>query len=276
MVNLITIKTAADKWLPSTLLKASALAQLSGWPLSLLKNAPDGLVEVLLLNHGIIAAASLWPQSPWLGPNQVRLPAERAARGEIALTFDDGPDPEVTPQVLDLLDAHGATASFFCIAERARRHPELLRAICARGHLVENHSLTHRWHFAFQGVGRLRHELRQAQAEIADITGRSPAFFRAPFGFRNPWMGAVLSELDLQLVSWTRRGYDAVVGNPRRVAPLLTRRLMAGEILLLHDGSSARQGGRPVVLDVLPTVLAAITSQGCKARSLGIGPIIEE
>ncbi|MFN5745866.1 MAG: polysaccharide deacetylase family protein [Methylococcaceae bacterium] len=274
MVNLTTIKTAANKWLPSTLLQASALTQLGGWPLSLLENAPEGLVEALLLNHGVIAAAGLWPQSPWLGPNQDRLPAERAACGEIALTFDDGPDPEVTPKVLDLLDAHGATASFFCIAERARRHPELLRAICARGHLVENHSLSHRWHFAFQGIGRLRGELRQAQAEIADITGRAPVFFRAPFGFRNPWMGAVVSELDLQLVSWTRRGYDAVIGHPGQVARRLTRRLTAGDIILLHDGSSARHGDRPVVLDVLPTVLAAITSQGCRARSLGAGPMI--
>ena len=96
-------RSGLEHWLPSRFLKASALFQAAGWPLVLFsQQAPAWLIEVLLLNHVAIAALGFWPQSRQLGPNIMRLPAYRAQRGEVALTFDDGPDPDVTPRVLDL------------------------------------------------------------------------------------------------------------------------------------------------------------------------------
>jgi peptidoglycan/xylan/chitin deacetylase (PgdA/CDA1 family) len=218
-------------------------------------------------SHAALTAAGLWPRSRWLGPNVLRLPPASAARGEVALTIDDGPDPEVTPQVLDLLDAAGAQATFFCIAERAAAHPALLRQIVARGHSVQNHTHAHRHDFSLRGPAALRRELQRAQDVLAQLGGTRPTCFRAPAGLRNPFLDPVLHRLGLTLVSWTRRGYDTREADPARVLERLARGLAAGDILLLHDGNAARDAqGRPVVLQVLPALL-----QRC--RGLGLRPV---
>lgn len=247
-------------WFPSPLLRASGLFQAAGWPVSAFGIIDASwLPAALLLNHALVFGASVYPRSTWLGPNLVHLPDERAQRDEVALTFDDGPDPLVTPRVLDLLDEHHAPATFFLIGERARRHPTLVRQIQQRGHQLENHSDRHRVGFALRGPAAIYRELRQAQESLAQLTGREPRYFRAPFGMRNPWIQPVLDRLDLRLVSWSRRGYDAVHGDPDRVARRLLSGLRAGDILLLHDGTCARTDqGQPVVLSVLPRVLKQI------------------
>ena len=91
----------------------------------------------------LLTVTGLWPRSALLGPEPDAAAGANARLGQVGLCFDDGPDPEVTPAVLDLLDAHGAKASFFCIAERAARHPGLVRDIVAGGHTVENHTWQH-------------------------------------------------------------------------------------------------------------------------------------
>lgn len=236
----------------------ATLAEPAAWPWAL------GAVAA---NHVVLAAGGLWPRSRWLGSNWTRLPRAAIARREIALTIDDGPDPAVTPALLDLLERHGAHATFFCIADRARRHASLCRAIVARGHSVQNHSDRHAHTFSLLGPKSMRREIVAAQETIADITGEAPRFFRAPAGLRNPFLAPVLQRLDLQLVSWTRRGFDTV----RRDAPALAARLVgglaAGDILLAHDGNAARApDGVPVVLAALPAVLERV-------RALGLVPV---
>jgi peptidoglycan-N-acetylglucosamine deacetylase len=146
------------------------------------------------------------PRSPILGPNLRRLPQSCVSRGEIAVTFDDGPDPIVTARVLDLLDRYGAKASFFCVGSKAASYPEIVQEIVRRGHSVENHSQRHPAAFAAYGIGRLRRETEAAQETLGAICGRAPAFFRAPMGLRNPLLDPVLSRLGIRYVSWTRRG----------------------------------------------------------------------
>jgi peptidoglycan/xylan/chitin deacetylase (PgdA/CDA1 family) len=216
-------------------------------------------IASIALNHAVLTAAGLWPRSTALGENLVRLPAAAAARGEVALTIDDGPDPEVTPAVLDLLAAAGARATFFCIAERAGRHPELVREIVRRGHSVQNHSHVHRHNFSLLGPRGFAREIQAAQSVLADIAGEPPRFFRAPAGLRNPFLAPVLHRLGLTLASWTRRGFDTREGDPQRVLQRLVRGLAAGDILLLHDGHCARDAqGRPVILAVLPELLGEL------------------
>jgi peptidoglycan/xylan/chitin deacetylase (PgdA/CDA1 family) len=223
----------------------------------------------LVVNHLLLSAAVLWPRGRVLGPNLVRLPPAAAARNEVSLNFDDGPDPEVTPRVLDLLDRHRARASFFCIGEKAAAFPELVKEIARRGHSVENHSHRHSSAFAFYGPGRLRREVDAAQAAIAGITGRAPAFFRAPAGFRSPLLDPVMAACDLRYVTWTRRGFDTVHGNADAVLRRLTHGLGPGDILLLHDGAPARtRGGEPVVLAVLPALLDRLAARGLKPVTL--------
>lgn len=219
----------------------------------------------VIANQLLITAAGLWPRSTWLGPNWTRLPAASAARGEIALTIDDGPDPEVTPRVLDLLDRHAVKATFFCIGERAARHPDLCREIVRRGHAVENHSQRHRHTFSWLGPRGFAREITAAQDTLTAITGQRPVFFRAPAGLRNPFLTAVLPRLGLALASWSARGFDTRVGDAARVGHALTRRLAPGAILLLHDGHAARTPhGQPVILEVLPELFAAAHAAGLR------------
>lgn len=237
-----------------------ALWQPGLWPWAL---------EALLANHLLIAAASLWPRSSFLGPSLTRLPEAAIARGEIALTIDDGPDDQVTPLVLDLLDRFGAKASFFCIGTAAARNPDLCREILRRGHAVENHTQHHRHDFAFSGPCAFGRELGAAQAGLSGITGQRPLFFRAPAGLRNPFLEPVLARLDLRLVSWTRRGFDTVKRDPAKVKQRLTRNLRAGDILLLHDGNAARTpSGIPVILEVLPPLLTSLRAVGLRCVTL--------
>lgn len=222
-----------------------------------------------VIDHWVIVAAGLWPRSHWLGPNWTRLPGSAQARNEFALTIDDGPDPMVTPQVLDLLDRHKVQATFFCIGERAARHPELCREIVRRGHSVENHSQRHSHDFSLLGPRRLMQEVRAAQETLATVSGQQPLFFRAPAGLRNLFLQPVLVRLGLQLATWSARGFDTRQSDPDRVKRRLLPGLRAGAILLLHDGHAARTPqGVPVILEVLPRVLESAAAAGLRAVTL--------
>ena len=242
-----------------------AIAAPASWPWA---------VAAIAANHAALTAGGLWPRSRWLGSNWTRLPAHAAARREIAITIDDGPDPAVTPTVLDLLDAHGAKATFFCIGTQVRAHPGLCREIVRRGHSVQNHSDRHSTRFSLLGPKGMAREIAAAQASLADITGEAPCFFRAPAGLRNPFLAPVLQRLDLQLVSWTRRGFDTVRREPTDVLARLARGLAAGDIVLVHDGNAARaEDGRAVALAVLPELLARTKSLGLVPATLPVASL---
>ena len=255
------------RWTPSPLLQASAaihigaaaavLGRPRAWPWAL---------GAVALNHAVLTAAGLWPRSQLLGPNWSRLPAQGTPRltlQRVAITIDDGPDPNVTPQVLAQLQAHQAKATFFCVGERVLRYPELAQEIVHRGHAIENHSQRHRHNFSLLGPGRMAAEVARAQESILRITGSLPVFFRAPAGLRNPFLDAVLVRLKLRLASWTRRGFDTVNGDAQGVYRRLTNRLRADDILLLHDGHAAlTRGGNAVILEVLPRLLDTMAARG--------------
>jgi peptidoglycan/xylan/chitin deacetylase (PgdA/CDA1 family) len=149
------------------------------------------------------------------------------------------------------------------------RHPDLARAIVQAGHSIENHTHRHPLYFCLLGPARIRREIEDAQREIAAAAGEPARFFRAPAGFRNLLLDPVLTRLDLKLASWTRRGFDTVNAEPASVLKRLTRNLRGGDILLLHDGNAARSSnGQPVILEVLPPLLAALASAGLKPVTL--------
>ena len=261
---------ARRQWRPTPLLQASFALHAGALGLIAMQPGlwPWGL-GALAANHLALTSAGLWPRSRSLGPNWVRLPPA-AAPGHIAITIDDGPDPEVTPQVLDLLDRFEARASFFCIGSRAQRHPELCREIVRRGHAVENHSQHHDHRFATFGPYRMAREIEIGQDNLAALTGQRPCFFRPPAGLRNPFLEPILARHGLHLASWTRRGYDTRNRDADDVVRRLTSDLSAGDILLLHDGNTARTvAGQPVILAVLPGVLEAAAAAGLKTITLG-------
>jgi peptidoglycan/xylan/chitin deacetylase (PgdA/CDA1 family) len=231
---------------------AAMLIHPRAWPWAL---------GAVVANHATLTAAGLWPRSQLLGPNWIRLPAASGARGEVAITIDDGPDPAVTPRVLERLAEHRAQATFFCVGERVERYADLAQEIVRRGHTIENHSQRHRHNFSLLGPVGMRSEIARAQESILRVTGSSPLFFRAPAGLRNPFLDPVLASLQLRLASWTRRGFDTVNRNADSVYQRLTKRLRSGDILLLHDGHAALGAtGQPVVLDVLPRLLETFSA----------------
>ncbi len=255
------------RWSPAPAVRASVVLHgICAAALALEPEAWPQLLGAVAANHAVLACG-MHPRSSMLGPNLVRLPG-RGTRA-VALTFDDGPDPELTPRVLDLLDAAGARATFFVIGERAARHAPLLREMLRRGHLVENHTHRHPALFAAWGPWRMRREIAEAQAAIADACGRMPRYFRAPAGLRSPLLDSVLALEGLSLVTWTRRGFDTASHRPDRVLARLTRGLGEGDILLLHDANARRDTrGHPVVLAVLPPLLDAIRAAGLRTVSL--------
>lgn len=155
-------------------------------------------------------------------------------RPAVALTFDDGPDPEVTPRLLELLDRHQARATFFVTGSNAERHPQLVRAILARGHTIGNHTYHHSPFVMLQGSRKLRREITDAQRVLKGF-GVTPRAFRPPVGVTNPHLWRILLEEGMYCVNFSCRALD--FGN-RRIAGLaarLLRRASPGDIVLLHD-----------------------------------------
>ncbi|OCB01729.1 hypothetical protein BBC27_02495 [Acidithiobacillus ferrivorans] len=226
-----------------------------------------GILASVISSQVVLAMLVLCPRCKLISPNLVRLPQTAIARREIALTFDDGPHAEITAQILDQLDLHNAKATFFCIGEKVAAHPNLVAEILRRGHSVENHSYRHNILFAFSGTTTLANDIIKAQKAIKAAThGTAPRFFRAPFGFRSPFLGGVLRHLGLQHVAWTRRGYDTTSRNPDTVLRRLSRNLAAGDILLLHEGKLA--------LLVLPRLLELC--QHKEVRSVSLSMIFQD
>ena len=259
-----------SRWRPAPALTASAVLHAVALPALLVAPGAWPLwAGAILADHLALGLLGLLPDAGAIGPSLARLPAAAASRGEVALTFDDGPDPEVTPRVLDLLDRAGARASFFCVGRRAARHPELVAEIAGRGHGVENHSHSHAAGFALRGPWAIRRDLLEAQAVLTAAAGRAPRFVRAPFGIRGPMLDPALAGTGLRHVAWTRRGRDTVRGDPALVLGRLTQGLAGGDILLLHDaGAAPGPDGAPVVLAVLPALLARLADAGLRAVSL--------
>ena len=260
------------QWTPTCVVRLSILVHV--FVVLALLACPEWwpwLLAAVLGNHFFLGALVMWPRDRLLGANLVTLPRSSRENGFVALTFDDGPDPGVTPRVLDLLDRYGAKASFFCIGRRAAAYPDIVRDIVRRGHSVENHSHRHPHCFAFYLPHVLKREIDDAQAALQSITGIRPRFFRAPMGLRSPALDPVVVRSALIYVSWTRRGWDCVSRSPAKVLRRITSRLAAGDVILLHDGSWATaRGGGPVVLAVLPQLLDHLASRRLRPVSLPI------
>ena len=156
---------------------------------------------------------------------------------EVCLTIDDGPCAD-TAEFLEILAAQdNARAMFFLIGERAAARPEDTRAIAAAGHGIGNHTLTHPatrfWAYA---PGAQRREITGCQEALRRVTGRAPRWFRAPAGFRNPFTWPVLRESGLRYAGWQARGCDTATADIPLIVERLTRGLVPGAILLLHQG----------------------------------------
>ncbi|KAF1687156.1 acetyl xylan esterase [Pseudoxanthomonas broegbernensis] len=212
-------------WLALSQLAVAIVWWRLGWPWGL---------PALLLSHALFLVPVFLPRATFYGPVLARLPtAERAAW----LTIDDGPSDD-TPAILDVLERHGARATFFLVGARAQARPHLVAEILRRGHGIGNHSHTHPqsrfWALGPRAMGR---EIAHAQQALAQIAGAPPRWFRSVVGMTNPFVSASLRRHGLVRVAWCARGYDAVDADPGKVLRRIGRGLRPGAIVLLHEGA---------------------------------------
>jgi len=196
-----------------------------------------GAVGGIGLAVGGCAYAAMWPASQIFGR---ALTAPRRP-GELALTFDDGPNPAWTPQLLDLLARHEIRATFFLVGGFAEAEPELVRRIAAGGHLIGNHSWSHP-NLAVTKAEKVKEELERTSAILEQITGAPVGFFRPPFGARRPFVLHTARRLGMVPVlwnaittDWETPSADAIAGRLARTIDKLERRGWATNIVL-HDG----------------------------------------
>lgn len=179
------------------------------------------------------------------------------ARG-VALTFDDGPCPINTPKILDMLDAADVKATFFVIGYKAEAHPDIVRDIVQRGHVIGSHSYTHNRAFSLLSKAAVRQDIERSLACLEKITGSRPALFRPPIGHTNPRIAKVVDELDLTVIGWSVRALDGVASaKPERVAERVIPKLADGAIVLLHDAAE-RDDRTPATIEALPKILDAM------------------
>ena len=181
---------------------------------------------------------------------------ELPSYGGVYLTFDDGPDPRWTPQLLDLLTSHNTKATFFMIGAQARRYPELVRRVVREGHAIGNHTMTHAHPWTI-GKRRAIAEVRDGAAAIADSAGSTPSLFRPPHGARRRCQIAAAEAQNESVVMWDVSAIDwGWLGTSTRIARRLAR-VRVGQIVLMHDG--ANEHNRPdQMLAVLPSYLSRI------------------
>lgn len=204
---------------------------------------------------------------------RLRMFADAIVRGPtgatgVVLTFDDGPDPIHTREVLDALDAHEAKATFFVIGKKAEQHRDIVLEIVRRGHAVGVHGFAHDRLFSLRGSKRVRDDLMHAVRVLESITGKTPTLFRPPIGHTNPTIARIADLLDLTVVGWSVRARDGLAGTQSKdVLARISRGLEDGAIVLLHD--APEHGTRkPAGVTALPAILDRIASKNLRVVPL--------
>lgn len=179
-----------------------------------------------------------------------------AAQGkEVMLTFDDGPDPEKTSQIIDLLEKYNAKGVFFFIGKKIDQHPEIAKLASEKGHSVGSHSYHHGNLFDVLPTSKVAEELRQTEKAIENATGKPCVLFRPPYGITNPNIAKALRQFQYRVIGWNLRSLDTLIHDSVKLEKRVLKRIKPGTIILLHDTA-------PAVLPVLERVLIFLKENG--------------
>jgi peptidoglycan/xylan/chitin deacetylase (PgdA/CDA1 family) len=184
----------------------------------------------------------------------------------VYLTFDDGPDPATTGEVLKILKEHKAHATFFIVANRAKAQKSLLNAIVGEGHAIGNHSLDHHWQVFFRSRETMRAWIAAAEDEIRSYIGAPTVGFRSPAGIVTPPLLWALEQLKMPLIHWNQRFYDTAFTFRASAALRAAGRVKAGDIVLFHDRQSPQR--RQEFLKALSTYITSLKSQKFELRPI--------
>ena len=158
----------------------------------------------------------------------------QSSKKEIAITFDDGPHPEITPKLISLLNKNNVNATFFCIGEKAYDYHEITANIFNSGHIVGNHSFKHSKFFDLMTPTKMRKEIVDTNEIIANITGSTPLLFRPPYGVTNPMLRSALKKTNMFSIGWSLRSFDTIKDTDE-VLKKLKKSTKPGDIILFHD-----------------------------------------
>jgi peptidoglycan/xylan/chitin deacetylase (PgdA/CDA1 family) len=180
----------------------------------------------------------------------------------VALTFDDGPNPDATPAILDALRARGVKATFFILGRHAERWPDLVKRVADEGHAIGNHGYFHR-KLHFKSPAYVRDDLTRGTTMIERASGVKPALFRAPHGFRSPWVTAIASSLGQRTVGWSLGVWDSDRPGVDAIARKTIDGTRPGSILLLHDGDGYDpRGDRMQTARAVPLIVDRLLEDG--------------
>ena len=153
----------------------------------------------------------------------------------VLLSFDDGIHPVYTPQVLDILNAHQIKAVFFLIGKEIKGHEAIVRRMKDEGHCIGNHSYAHSFWFDMKSTNNMLNEINKTNELIHSITGKTPVFFRPPYGVTNPNLARAVQKSNMQSMGWTLRSMDTVAKSSNQLLQKLKNETKQGDIILLHD-----------------------------------------
>lgn len=201
---------------------------------------------------GIAAYGAYAPNSGLFGRSVSRGPRDTR---RVYLTFDDGPSRSATATILDTLAGERVPAAFFMVGDFVRREPGLARAVAQAGHEVGNHT-QHHIKLHRRGPARIRRELEEAHGVISQVVGRPPRTFRAPHGYRNPFVGRTVRRLQYTLFGWTYGVWDSARPGAEEIRRRVRARLVPGAVILLHDGDGYDfNGDRTQTAEALPGII---------------------
>lgn len=155
--------------------------------------------------------------------------------GEIALTFDDGPDFQVTPAILDVLKKHNIKAAFFVIGSRAELNTDIVKRIDKEGHIIGGHSYTHGFMFDLYSSRRMQDELDLSEKILFTIIGKKIRMFRPPYGVTNPPLAKAIRRMHYHSIGWSLKSNDTVIENETELLDRLNKKVKPGDIILMHD-----------------------------------------
>lgn len=214
-----------------------------------------------------LAAHGAWYRNSWIfGAPLHRLPG---SDNVVSLTFDDGPNPQATPVILDVLRREGVSATFFVLGRHAERWPSLVRRVADEGHQLGNHGYWHR-KLHRRGPAYVRDDLTRGTLAITAASGGTrPRHFRAPHGFRSPWVTPIARTLGQRTVGWSLGVWDSARPGADEIARRSVAGMHAGSILLLHDGDGYDpEGDRRQTAEALPLIIDGLRARGFRFATL--------
>lgn len=177
------------------------------------------------------------------------------SRKQIAISFDDGPADNYTPQILDILKEHQVETVFFCIGHRASEKEELLNRIQQEGHVIGNHSYSHHFWFDLFSTKKMLQDLRMMDLAVQEATGVKPKLFRPPYGVTNPNLAKAISRGGYIPIGWNLRSMDTVIKDESKLLNKVLNGVKPGALVLFHDTSRA-------TVSILPDFLRKVKAQG--------------